>query len=123
MVFPVGIRLKPPFEAASGFGGKGMENVFPVPKPKRVKDPKAIRKPRSKYCLWCGIWGVPIERHHIKPKGSGGGDEEENLIDLCTGPPNDCHGKAQRYEITQGQLREAKKKDRELKEWISRMKS
>ena len=97
-----------------------MENAFqPLPKPARVRDTKALRSPRSKYCLLCGKWGVPIERHHIKSRGSGGGDEENNLIDLCT----ICHGKAQRYEISPEELKEAKRKDKELKEWISRMRT
>lgn len=97
-----------------------MENDFyPVPKPSRIKNSKAIRKNRSKYCQWCGAWGVKIERHHIKSKGSGGGDEEDNLIDLCPS----CHNKAQQYKIAPGQLKEAKRKDKEYKEWISPMRN
>lgn len=52
------------------------------PKPKRNKIPRSKQHPKSETCELCGIFGY-TERHHIKTRGSGGGDEPENLIDLC----------------------------------------
>lgn len=53
-----------------------------IPKPKRVVDKKAIEEARKPYCELCGCReGVQV--HHIKSKGSGGGDTPENLISLC----------------------------------------
>ncbi len=93
------------------------ENVFhPVPKPpKRVKDKKAREKARKKYCEYCGVHSVSnitLEVHHIRGQGRyGKGDVAENLITLCKGPlpANDCHGKAQTFEISIEALEEIKK--------------
>ena len=45
-----------------------------------------IRKMRHSKCQLCGK-GPPSDAHHIKTRGSGGGDELENLIAAC----RSCH--------------------------------
>jgi 5-methylcytosine-specific restriction endonuclease McrA len=50
---------------------------------KRIKDQKCIDKIRKiGYCEICGS-NYALEVHHIKSKGSGGNDTEDNLICLC----------------------------------------
>ena len=82
-----------------------MENVFPVPKPpKRARGRK--RPWKRPYCENCGATGsgVVLELHCIYSKGgSGPGYIPENNVTLCVFP-NDCHGKAQRYEIPREHL-------------------
>lgn len=56
-----------------------------VTKKVRTKDQKALILCRNRPCLACGK--SKSEAHHIKSKGSGGPDEEWNLIPLCSG----CH--------------------------------
>ncbi len=80
----------------------------PQPKPTRKKSKKNKEKARKTSCEYCGKYGT-VEVHHIDSVGSGGGDEPENLISLCVGPPNDCHGRAQRYEIKKIELKSIKK--------------
>ncbi len=63
------------------------------PTPKRVKDKKAILKARKEYCEHCGS-RYNLQIHHKTSVGAGGGDTPDNLITLCAGPPNDCHGRA-----------------------------
>ena len=52
------------------------------PKKKRVVDKKLLKSLRNTPCVVCfktqGVVG-----HHIKTRGSGGGDVIENLIGLC----------------------------------------
>ena len=55
-------------------------------KHKRVKDRKMIRAMRKDYCERCGAY-ANIEPHHVFTVGSGGGDIEMNLVQLCTS----CH--------------------------------
>ena len=59
------------------------------PKPKHVVDQKLIQKVRSYgKCMLegqgecCGV----LDIHHIRSRGSGGGDTEDNVILLCR-----CH--------------------------------
>jgi 5-methylcytosine-specific restriction endonuclease McrA len=47
-----------------------------------------IKKKRHMNCENCGK-NPPSDAHHIKTRGSGGGDELENLIALCRA----CHTK------------------------------
>ena len=83
-----------------------MSEARSVPKPGKQKKGKApgFDTPASYICMYCGMPGVPIERHHVIAKGMGGTKDPEqhspkNRIDLCVGPgTNDCHGRAQRYE-------------------------
>lgn len=93
-----------------------MSEARSAPKPGKQKKRKrpGFDTPASYICMYCGMPGVPIERHHVIAKGMGGTKDPEqhspkNRIDLCVGPgTNDCHGKAQRYEISKEQLRERK---------------
>ncbi len=71
------------------------------PKPKRIKDKKAIeaaRKPFCEVCRKCNRTTV----HHIKTVGSGGDDVPENLISLCVV----CHTKAHHGEISKKLLKD-----------------
>lgn len=81
-----------------------MENVFqPAPKPGKKAKP-AKRPWKTRYCENCGATGVTLELHCIYTKGAGGpGYVPENNVTLCAGP-NDCHGRAQRYELSREYL-------------------
>jgi len=46
------------------------------------RDPKFAAQIRELRCLACGK-APPSEAHHIKSRGSGGGDDWFNLIPLC----------------------------------------
>jgi hypothetical protein len=45
-------------------------------------DPELLLLTRNMPCAACGA-SPPNDPHHIKTKGSGGGDEPFNLISLC----------------------------------------
>lgn len=65
-----------------------LSNKFlPVPKNKRIVNKKLLKDKKHK-CEICGKVG-PTEKHHIKTKGSGGNDTEDNLIEVC----RICHTK------------------------------
>jgi len=51
------------------------------PKPKRLKDKKALDKVRKMPCLVCGQGKTLV--HHIRTVGSGAGDVSWNLMPLC----------------------------------------
>ena len=53
----------------------------PAPKDKRIVNKKLLKDKKGK-CEICGKIGQ-TEKHHIKTKGSGGNDTEENLIEVC----------------------------------------
>ena len=57
----------------------------PVPKNKRVVNKKLL-KDKKGICEICNKY-TQTEKHHIKSKGSGGNDTEDNLIELC----RTCH--------------------------------
>lgn len=42
---------------------------------------------RTFACQVCGV--TPVDVHHVRTKGAGGGDDLHNLISLC----RICHGK------------------------------
>ncbi len=50
-------------------------------KQKRVVDKKLLAEVRTRPCIICGI--TPSDAHHLKHRGSGGGDTAENLVALC----------------------------------------
>ncbi len=52
------------------------------PKPKRIKDKKAIEDARKPFCEVCGetSYGDP---HHVVPRSVGGPDIRYNLLQLC----------------------------------------
>ena len=60
----------------------------PVPKNERKKDKKLINSKKHN-CEYCGKKNCYTNTHHIKSKGSGGDDTEDNLIELC----GVCHRK------------------------------
>ena len=74
-----------------------------IPKPKRIKNEKAIAQARKEWCEVCGKPGV-VHVHHIRPIGFSqtGNDVRENLISLCV----TCHDKAHRALISKEYLRE-----------------
>ena len=70
----------------------------PVPKNERKKNKKLIDN-KKHICEYCGKKGW-TNKHHIKSKGSGGDDTENNLIELC----GVCHVKAHSGEISKEDL-------------------
>ena len=67
-----------------------LTNSFnPVPKNERKKNKKLIDA-KNHNCEYCGKKNCWTNKHHIKSKGSGGDDTEDNLIELCGA----CHRKA-----------------------------
>lgn len=57
------------------------KEFHPVPKNKRIVDKKLLKNKKG-ICEICGK-RTQTEKHHIKSKGSGGDDIEENLIEVC----------------------------------------
>ncbi len=71
-----------------------LSNSFnPVPKNERIVNKKLLKSKKG-ICEICGKKGQ-TEKHHIKTKGSGGNDTEENLIEVC----RTCHTKIHTGEI------------------------
>jgi len=60
------------------------------PKPKRVKDKKALEKFRSQPCIICGDLSDPC---HIQSQGAGGDDLPDNLLSLCRKHHTEMHMK------------------------------
>jgi 5-methylcytosine-specific restriction endonuclease McrA len=66
-------------------------NVTPLPKPHTLRSLKNIHDYRTAHpcCEVCGsTQGLQV--HHAKTKGSGGGDEPDNLMMVCY----KCHYRA-----------------------------
>ena len=61
----------------------------PVPKTKRVTSLKNINAVSRLPCSVC--YAPNVDVHHFKSKGSGGGDELENLVSLCRRHHNEFH--------------------------------
>ncbi len=77
-----------------------LSNSFnPVPKNERKKDKKLINKKKHN-CEYCGKKNCYTNTHHIKSKGSGGDDIEDNLIELCS----NCHRKVHDGLISKQEL-------------------
>lgn len=55
--------------------------MLAFPKRARKKDNKAMKNKKGR-CEFCRKVGQ-TDMHHIKTRGSGGDDTEENLIELC----------------------------------------
>jgi len=73
-----------------------------IPKKKRIVNKKLIKRIHSiGYCEYCGSH-FNLEAHHIKSRGSGGGDTPYNLILLCYV----CHNKVHAGNIDRDKLRE-----------------
>ena len=60
----------------------------PVPKDKRKNNKKLINAKKHN-CEYCGKKNCYTNTHHIRSKGAGGDDTENNLIELCGA----CHRK------------------------------
>ena len=83
-----------------------LSNSFnPVPKNERKKDKKLINKKKHD-CEFCGKKNCWTNTHHIKSKGAGGDDTEDNLIELC----GVCHRRAHDGIISKQELREKVKR-------------
>ena len=83
-----------------------LSNSFnPVPKNERKKDKKLINK-KKHGCEFCGKKNCWTNTHHIKSKGAGGDDTEDNLIELC----GVCHRKVHDGIISKQELREKVKR-------------
>jgi len=80
----------------------------PAPKTRRVVNPSLVRELQGRLhrCENCGVerWRTPwpLDVHHVKTRGAGGGDTLDNLVLLC----RLCHGEAQTYRIPRGTLLE-----------------
>ena len=73
-----------------------------------IIDNALLRTARSLRCEYCDrLCGYPTERHHIVPRGMGGGnrlDVAENLVDLGGAFDCRCHEDAQKGVITKKEL-------------------
>lgn len=72
---------------------------FAFPKNPRIKDKKLINNKKHN-CEYCGKKNCYTNTHHIKSKGSGGDDIEDNLIELCS----NCHRRAHDGLISKQEL-------------------
>lgn len=85
----------------------------PYPKQKRIVDKELVAKIRAKgYCMMSGkgeCWGG-LDVHHIRTRGSGGDDVEDNLILLC----RNHHNLAGTHFITRAELYAAIRRDKLL---------
>lgn len=87
-----------------------LSNSFnPVPKNERKKNKKLINNKKHN-CEYCGKKNCYTNTHHIRSKGAGGDDTEENLIELC----GDCHVKAHSGEISKQELLRIVKKRKKV---------
>jgi 5-methylcytosine-specific restriction endonuclease McrA len=68
--------------------------------PKRIKDPKALKRASKPYCELCGSWQNIDPPHHIIFKSQGGHDTPENLITLCRDCHDNAHGKGKSKTTT-----------------------
>lgn len=63
-----------------------------IPKPKRIKNPKLLKRIRDNDYNRCQVCGKrPSQTHHIKTVGSGGDDVSENIIRLCDKHHRETH--------------------------------
>ena len=77
-----------------------LTNSFnPVPKNERKKNKKLIDDKKHN-CEYCDKKNCYTNTHHIRSKGSGGDDTEDNLIELCS----NCHVKAHSGVISKEDL-------------------
>jgi len=80
--------------------------MHPVPKVTRIENRTLIDELKRlvRYCEWCGVKALhthwPLDPHHIKTRGAGGGDTLDNLVILCR-PDHDA---AQTYKIHRAAL-------------------
>lgn len=87
-----------------------LSNSFnPVPKNERKKNKKLIDDKKHN-CEYCGKKNCYTNTHHIRSKGAGGDDIEDNLIELCGA----CHAKAHSGEISKQELLRIVKKRKKV---------
>ena len=72
---------------------------FAFPKNIRIRNKKLINDKKHN-CEYCGKKNCYTNTHHIKSKGSGGDDTEDNLIELCS----NCHIRAHDGLISKQEL-------------------
>lgn len=60
-----------------------------------MKDPDFLNAIRNLNCLVCGQG--PVDPHHIKTVGSGGGDDWFNVIPLCRMDHTDWHNNKSKF--------------------------
>ena len=72
---------------------------FAFPKNVRVKNKKLINDKKHN-CEYCGKKNCYTNTHHIRSKGAGGDDIEDNLIELCS----NCHRKSHDGLISKQEL-------------------
>lgn len=81
---------------------------FAFPKNPRIKDKKLINNKKHN-CEYCGKKNCYTNTHHIKSKGSGGDDTEDNLIELCSNCHREVHdgliSKQELLKIVKGRKR------------------
>ena len=83
-----------------------LTNSFnPVPKNERKKNTKLINNKKHN-CEYCGKKNCYTNTHHIRSKGAGGDDTENNLIELCS----NCHRKVHDGAISKEELLKIVKK-------------
>jgi hypothetical protein len=66
--------------------------MIALDKPTRIRDPELLAEFRKLRCMACGSL-PPNDCHHIKSKGSGGGDDSFNLLTLC----RVCHSNVHQF--------------------------
>lgn len=59
-------------------------------KRRRLVDNEAMQEARERPCAVCGA-RAPSDPHHLKSRGSGGGDEPDNLLSLCRRHHTEVH--------------------------------
>lgn len=77
--------------------------ILAFPKHARIKNKKVLNNKKHR-CEFCKKQ-CHTHSHHIKTKGSGGDDTEENIIELCP----ICHDLAHRGKIKRQWLEAIKK--------------
>lgn len=76
------------------------------PKPVKKKRP-AVKMPDKKgYCAYCGTWGY-TDWHHIKYRSQGGGNELDNLLEVC----RMCHSAIHNGVISKEEVASVKRGD------------
>ncbi len=72
-------------------------------KPRRIKDEKVLKRARQRPCEWPGCSsGYVVQAAHIKSRGAGGHDTDDNVISLCI----EHHAKHHSGQIKSAELRE-----------------
>lgn len=65
-------------------------DMVSIPKHKRTVDKELLATYRSMPCCVCG-GRQEVAAHHVKTRGSGGGDVSSNLVPLCIKHHTEVH--------------------------------